>query len=193
MVNKVLADQILDTALSLAEASSWENIHLYRIAEELTISLDQIRQYYPQKDDLVEAWFDRADSAVLEMSPSPEFMALSARERLHQVMMTWFEALAPHRRITGEMLLYKLEFGHIHLQILGIMRISRTVQWFREAARIDTTNLRRILEETGTTTIYLMTFAHWLNDDSSGFSKTREFLDQLLLNSEFFAKKIGFD
>ena len=193
MVNKVLANQILDTALSLAESSSWENIHLYAIAQKLEISLDQIRQNYPQKDDLVEAWFDRADSAILNRNPSPDFFSLSVRERLHQVMMTWFDALAAHRRITGEMLLYKLEFGHIHLQALGVMRISRTVQWFREVAQIDTTSLRRILEETGTTTIYLMSFARWLNDDSPEFWKTREFLDQLLLNAEQCAQKIGFN
>lgn len=192
MVNTILADQILDTSLTLAESGSWENIHLYLIAEELQISLDQIRQIYPQKDDLVESWFDRADSKVLAINPSPAFMKLSVRERLHQVMMTWFEALAPHQRITGEMLLYKLEFGHIHLQALGVMRISRTVQWFREAARIDTSSLRRILEETGTTAIYLMSFARWLNDDSPGFSKTRHFLDRLLLNAEQCANKIGF-
>lgn len=192
MVNTVLADQILDTALTLAESSSWENTHLYLIAEELQISLDQIRQIYPQKDDLVESWFDRADSAVLEINPSPEFMNLSVRERLHRVMMTWFEALAAHQRITGEMLWYKLEFGHIHLQALGILRISRTVQWFREAARIDTTNLRRILEETGTTAIYLMSFARWLNDDSPDFFKTRQFLARQLLNAEQCSQKIGF-
>lgn len=193
MVNNVLANQILDTALSLAESSSWEKIHLYKIAQKLEISLDQIRQNYPQKDDLVEAWFDRADSAILNMSPSSDFIDLNVRERLHKVMMTWFEALASHRRITGEMLLYKLEFGHIHLQTLGVMRISRTVQWFRETARIDTTSLRRILEETGTTTIYLMSFARWLNDDSHEFIKTREFLDKSLLNAEQCAKKIGFN
>ena len=193
MINNVLANQILDTALSLAESSSWEKLHLYKIAQKLEISLDQIRQNYPQKDDLVEAWFDRADSAILNMSPSSDFIDLNVRERLHKVMMTWFEALASHRRITGEMLLYKLEFGHIHLQALGVMRISRTVQWFREAARIDTTSLRRILEETGTTTIYLMSFARWLNDDSHEFIKTREFLDKSLLNAEQCAKKIGFN
>ena len=193
MVNNLLANQILDTALSLAESSSWEKIHLYTIAQKLEISLDQIRQNYPQKDDLVEAWLDRADSAVLNISPTPDFIHLSVRERLHKVIMTWFEALASHRRITGEMLLYKLEFGHIHLQALGIMRISRTVQWFREASQIDTTGLRRILEETGTTTIYLTSFARWLNDDSPEFSKTREFLDKSLLNAEQYAQKVGFN
>ena len=192
MENNKLANQILETALVIAEFGSWETLHLYAIAQRLDITLDQIRQFYPQKDDIVEAWFDRADQAVLSIPPTPDFLALSVRERLKQVIMTWFQALAPHHRVTRQMLLYKFEFGHIHLQALGVMRISRTVQWFREAAQVDTTDLRRILEETGTTTIYLMAFTRWLYDDSPGNRKTREFLEQALLNAEQCAAKIGY-
>ena len=192
MENNKLANQILETALMMAESGSWETLHLYAIAQRLDITLDQIRQFYPQKDDIVEAWFDRADQAVLNITPTPDFLALSVRERLQQVIMTWFQALAPHHRVTRQMLLYKFEFGHIHLQTLGVMRISRTVQWFREAAQVDTTDLRRILEETGTTTIYLMSFTRWLYDDSPGNRKTHEFLDHALLNAEQCAAKIGY-
>lgn len=192
MGNTNLKQQILDTALTLAETSSWEQLHLYAIAQKLDISLDQIRRHYPQKDDIVEAWFDVADSAVLNIQPDQAFLHQTVRERLHQVIMTWFEALSTHKKITGEMMLYKLEFGHVHLQVLGLLRVSRTVQWFREAARINTTGLRRILEETGTTTIYLATFARWLRDDSANFDKTRSFLEQALLNAQNCASKVGF-
>jgi ubiquinone biosynthesis protein COQ9 len=191
-MNNNLANQILETALELAESGSWENLHLYAIAQRLNINLDQIRQCYPQKDDIVEAWFDRADIAVLNIEPGPDFLKLSVRERLHKVIMTWLEALAHHQRLTGEMLAYKFELGHIHLQTLGIMRISRTVQWFREAARVDTTGIRRILEETGTTTIFLMTFARWLNDTSPDSRNTQDFLDHALLKAEQCASKAGF-
>jgi AcrR family transcriptional regulator len=192
-MNDNIADQILLTALELAESGSWETLHLYTIAQRLEISLDQIRKYYPQKDDIVEAWFDCADRAVLNIEPSLEFLKLNAHERLHNVIMTWLDTLAPHRRITREMLLYKFEFGHVHLQTLGIMRISRTVQWFREAARVDTTNLQRILEETGTTAIYLMTFARWLSDESVNSTKTREFLNCALLKAEQCGNRVGFN
>lgn len=191
MADSPLAKQILETALGVAESDSWENMHLYSIAQELDVSLEQIRRYYPQKDDIVEAWFDVADNAVLALKPEHDFFEQSAADRLQQMIMTWFDALAAHKRITGEMLLYKLEFGHIHLQVLGIMRISRTVQWFREAARIDTTGLRRILEETATTAIYLATFGHWLRDDSPDVQKTRDFLKQALLKSNNCAAKVG--
>ena len=188
-----LADKILDTALEMADSDSWESLHLYAIAEKLNLSLDQIRQYYAQKDDLVEAWFDRADKAVLNTFPTAEFIEIYPRERLQKVIMSWLQTLAPYRRITREMLMYKFEFGHIHLQTLGVMRISRTVQWFREAAQVDTTGLRRILEETGTTTIYLMTFRKWLYDNSSENQNTHRFLEQALLNAEKCAQKLGFD
>ena len=192
MADSKLKHQILTTTLAMAEASSWEQMHLYAVAQKLDISLDRIRQYYPQKDDIVEAWLDIADRAVLSTKPDQDFLNQNVHIRLQQVIMTWLESLAPHKRITREMLLYKLEFGHVHLQVLGIMRISRTVQWFREAARIDTTGLRRILEETGTTAIYLATFACWLNDDSTDSYKTREFLDQALQKAEYCAGKVGF-
>ncbi|MGC1952030.1 MAG: TetR/AcrR family transcriptional regulator [Gammaproteobacteria bacterium] len=175
-----LAQQILDKALELAETGSWETLHLYEVAAALNITLDQIREHYRQKDDLVETWFDRADTAMLNDAASHEFAQLSSRERIHRAIMTWLQALAQHRRITGEMLRYKLEFGHVHLQILGIMRVSRTVQWVREATRQEATDLRRIVEEVVLTSIYLATFAYWLRDDSPDSENTSRFLHGLL-------------
>ena len=174
------ADLILDKALELAEGASWEALRLHAVADALQITMDEIRRHYPQKDDLVEAWFDRADRAVLDQRPSDEFRRLPIRKRLHQVMMTWFDALSPHRRLTRQMLMYKLEPGHIHLQILGVMRISRTVQWFREAACLEANDLRRILEEVSLTTIYLAGFTRWMFDDSQKSHETRTMLERLL-------------
>jgi AcrR family transcriptional regulator len=175
-----LQDRILDKALEQAEASSWEQLHLHAVAKALNITLDEIRQYFPQKDDLVEAWFDRADRALLSAAHSEDFLDLPLYERLHQVIVSWLDALVPHRRLTREMLAYKLEFGHIHLQALGIMRISRTVQWFREAACHDSTGLQRIIDECALTTIYLTTFTRWLFDDSANSQKSKDVLNVAL-------------
>ena len=176
----VLQDSILDKALEQAEASSWEQLRLHAVAEALNITLNDIRQYFPQKDDLVEAWFDRADQALLSAVHSEDFLGLPLVERLCQVIVIWLDALAPHHRLTREMLTYKFEFGHIHLQVLGIMRISRTVQWFSEAACHDSTGLQRILDECALTTIYLTTFARWLFDDSADCRKSKDFLNTAL-------------
>ena len=176
----ILQDRILDKAIEQAVASSWEQLRLHAVAEALNITLNDIRQYFPQKDDLVEAWFDRADQALLSAVQSEDFLDLPLVERLHQVIVIWLDALAPHHRLTREMLTYKFEFGHIHLQALGIMRISRTVQWFSEAACHDSTGLQRILDECALTTIYLTTFARWMFDDSANKRKSKDVLNTAL-------------
>ena len=175
-----MAERILDAALEQAESSSWEAVTFFSIAQTLDISLQEIKNYYPQKDDLVEAWFDRADKAILCEKFSPQFSSLSARQRVHKVIMLWFLALSKHRKVTRQMLYYKLEPGHIHLQVLGVLRISRTVQWFREAAILETKNIHRIIEELCLTSIYLTSFARWLCDDSKDSIKTDRYILAML-------------
>lgn len=185
------AERILDTALALGERDGWDELHLHDIARVLGITLADIHRHYGQKDDLAEAWFDRADRALLAVSATPGWDALSPRERLFRVIMAWLDALAPHRRLTAAMIGYKLHPEHLHFQAHGITRISRTVQWIREAACLPTTGLRRELEEAVLTTTYLITFTRWLRDDSPNTQHTRALLDRLLAGAERTALGIG--
>lgn len=180
----VTADQIVNTAVELGEQKSWEAVRLHDIAAALEITLDDVRAHFREKEDIVDAWFERADSAMLKITQAPNFSYLTPRQRLHKLIMTWLGALYPYRKTTREMIYGKLEPGHIHVQVPGLMRISRTVQWMREAAGRDATYIRRAMEETALTTIYLATFFRWMNDDSSGATRTSRFLDGCLLMAE---------
>jgi AcrR family transcriptional regulator len=171
-----LEKSILDAALRLAEERSWEALRLYDVASELDISLAEIQQYYRQKDDLVEAWYDCADTSMLKAAESAEFSTLDKDTRLHRLIMTWLDTLAIHKTVSRDMLLYKLEPAHVHLQVLGLLRVSRTVQWFLEAAQSKTTHLQRIFEEIRLTSIYLMTFCYWMQDRSDNQQASRDFL-----------------
>ncbi|OWJ95386.1 TetR family transcriptional regulator [Pseudomonas sp. A46] len=162
MARSPSAQQILDCALTLADTSGWERLHLFDVARELDVGLDAIARHYRQKDDLVEAWFDRADQAMLVRGKAADLPALTPEKRLEELLMAWLGALARHRSVTGQMLLYKLEPGHVHLQVQGLLRVSRTVQWWREAAQRETLHLCRIVEESLLTGAYLRTFVHWL-------------------------------
>ena len=183
----VLADEILDKALELAVDDSWQKVRLQDVATSLGISLNQIRQHYRQKDDLAEALFDRADQAVLNSADSGEFKSLCGRERVGRAIFTWLSTLTPYRRVIIDILKYKLEPGHLHLQVLGVLRISRTVQWILEAAGSKTSGISRILEETGTTGVYVTAFSYWLRDRSEGSVKTGDLINRLLLKSESLA------
>ena len=183
-----LRTRIVDTAMALAEQRSWEVVRLHEVAAALNISLNEICQHFREKEDLVDAWFDRADQAMLAITTEPGYMDFSTRQRLHRVIMCWLAALSPHLRVTRQMILGKLEPGHLHIQIPGLLRISRTVQWMREAARCDPAGMaQRAIEEVATTSLYLMTFAHWMADDSPQSARTAAFLDQRLKEAEALA------
>lgn len=180
-----LREKIVDAAVALAEERSWEEVRLFDVAQSLDAGLDDVRRHFREKEDVIEAWFDRADAAVLKASAEPGFTGLPARVRLHRLIMTWLEALAPHRRVTREMIYGRFEPGHVHMQVRGLLRVSRTVQWIREGARRDAAFLTRALEETVLTSIYLATFFHWMHDDTTDSAATRRLLDRLLRGAEW--------
>lgn len=180
-----LRDQILDMALVLAGQTSWERLRLFQVAEALGIGLDQVRQEFREKEDLIDAWFDRADAALLQAGADPVLGQLPLRERLHRLLMVWLDTLADHRRVSRQMIQGRLEPGHVHMQARGLLRVSRTVQWWREAAHCKAAYLNRALEETVLTSIYLATFGYWLNDESTSAAGTRRLLDRLLRGAEW--------
>ena len=185
-----LRRRILDTALEMGEQRGWDAVHLHEVARAVGASLADVRQLYEHKDALAEAWFDRADAAMLAMAETPGWLELSPRERLHRAICAWLDALAPHRRLTMTMLRYKFQPEHVHLQVMGVMRVSRTVQWIRDVAHLPEVGWRREAGEAALTSIYLCTFARWLTDGSAGCEATRRLLDGLLAMAERTALRL---
>jgi ubiquinone biosynthesis protein COQ9 len=153
MAQDAVMQRIVDAALGLAEQRGWDAVHLHEVATAAGLTMAELRAHVEHKDAIAEAWFDRADAAVLALPQQPGWDTLQPRERVQRTLWAWFDALSPHRRLTAAMLRYKLQPEHIHLQALGVMRISRTVQWMREVARLPGVGWRRELEDAALTSI----------------------------------------
>ncbi len=178
-----LEQRIVDAALDLAEEVGWEGLRLRRVAERLNVPLAEVLSHYRDLDAVADAWFHRAWAAML--APPPEgFAALPAEERIHIVMLRWFDALAEHRRVTGEMLSAKIYPSHPHHWVPLIFNLSRTIQWLREAAILDAKGRRRQMEEVGLTWLFAATVALWLGDGSPGQARTRDFLHRRLADCD---------
>lgn len=173
-------DDIVDAALALAEQAGWEPVRLHNVADAMGSDLEAIRRQFREKEDIAEAWFDRADRAMLAAASAPGFSEASADDRVQRLIFSWLDVLSVHRRVTRQIILGKLEFGHLHVQIPALLRISRTVQWLREAAARDAKGLARALDETGLTAIFVTTFVRWLSDDTPDSRATRQLLTRLL-------------
>jgi AcrR family transcriptional regulator len=172
-------DRIVDAALELGEERGWLNVRLYQVAERAGVSLATIGAEFRDMDALANAWFARA-LAMVERIPPQGVADKPAPERLHLVIMCWFDALAPHREVTGEMLRAKLYLSHPHHWVPLIFDLSRLVHWFLDAARIASTGRGRQMAEIGLTAIFVRSLRVWLRDDSAGSEHTRSYLRRRL-------------
>ena len=177
------AAEILDAALDLAESSGWSQLSLSGLAEALKISPAELRRHYRDKDAIANAWFARAMDAMLA-TPSEGFAARPVAERLELLLMRWFDALAGHRNVTGQMLREKLTPAHPHHWAPMVFNLSRSVQWLRDAARLEAGGRRRQIEEVGLTGLFLATLAVWLGDDTPEQARTRAFLKRRLARAD---------
>ena len=178
--NTLTADVVLEKAIELAQQSSWESFSLTELAFLLDCSLSDIKHFYRSKDDMAEALFNHADNAMLSLASDEEYRNLTSDDKLFECIMVWFESLAPYRPLVREILAYKLEPGHFHLQAHGITRVSRTVQWFIEASDRKNTGLKRIADEVAVTSAYLASFSFFLFDNSEQHSCTRALTKSLI-------------
>ena len=179
-VHSQLPERILDAALARADNIGWEHVQLRDVADDIGIPLADVYSAFPDLDAVGTGLFKRADRAMLNVARRRGFDKLPARERLHRVMMAWFRALAPHRRHVRVILRYKFAAAHIHLRAALIVRLSRTVQWIREASKLDAVGLRLDVEEIGLTLIFVATVMQWLSGRSDDLDSTNSFLARRL-------------
>ena len=177
------AAQVLDAALEIAEETGWDALRLRQVAAALNCPLSALLAHYRDLDAVANAWFGRAGAAMLA-PVAADFYDQPGPDRLHSVIMRWFDALAPHRRISVDMLQGKLYASHPHHWVPMIFDLSRTVHWIRDMAGLDATGRRRQLEEIGLTGVFLATLAVWSRDASEGQERTRCFLRKALRRSD---------
>ena len=103
------------------------------VAAELGIPMADILDHYHDKDAVADALFRGAWRAMLA-EPPDGLADLPMLERLHLLLMRWFDALAPHRKAAGQMLADKLYPSHPHHWVPMVFNLSRTIHWLLDAA-----------------------------------------------------------
>ena len=172
-------ERILETALVIADEAGWDGLRLRDVAARMKITPAGLRRHYRDTDAIANAWFGRALDAMLASVPRG-FHRRPAAARLEFLMLRWFDALTPHRRVTAEMLAAKMWVFHPHHYVPMVFSLSRLIQWLRDAAGLDAAGRRRQVEESGLTALFLATLAVWCRDESEGQERTKAFLGRRL-------------
>ncbi len=177
------AERILDAALCLADAEGWNNLRLRTVAEASGVTLAELRRHYRDQDAIADAWFRRAQDAMLAAPPT-DFFERPVRDRLMFLLERWFGALAPHHRVTADMLRAKMWYAHPHHYVPMVFNLSRLIQWLRDAAGMDAGGRQRQIEEIGLSLLFVAALRLWCRDDSAEQERTHAWLDRRLRQAD---------
>ena len=177
------AQQILDAAMRLAAERGWRGLTLAEIAGAAGVSLAQLYAAFPSKAAILAGLTARVDGAVLA-GAGEGLEAEPRRDRLFDLLMRRFEALAPYKEGLRAVL-YDAQRDPF-AALAAAPGMLRAMAWMLEAAEIPADGLVGIARVKILAAVYLATMRVWLRDDSPDLSRTMAALDRNLSRAERF-------
>ena len=177
-----IRDRILDAALTLAARRGWRRTGLADIAAEAGIGLDRLRAKFASKPAIVNGLIRRTDERALALGATE---GSSARDRLFDVLMRRFDAMAADR--AGIAAILRDLCRYPAMALCHAPRLMVSMAWMLEVSGLSSSGLLGLLRAKGLAAVYLWTLRAWLADDSRDLAKTMATLDRGLRQAEALA------
>ncbi|MEM7022055.1 MAG: TetR/AcrR family transcriptional regulator, partial [Pseudomonadota bacterium] len=161
----------------------WAGLSLTALAERADLPLVDVHRQLPGRQAILRGLSERADEAVLGIDQS-ELEGLPARDRMFELIMRRFDALAPFR--PGLERLARDARRDPCLVLATACRLDRSLTWVQELAGQPSHGLRARVQRRVLMAVYLQALRTWLADDSADLAKTMAELDTKLRRSERF-------
>lgn len=175
------SDKIIDAALKLAAGRGWHELTLADIATAAKVPLPALGELFPSKAAILAAWSRRVDAEVLKLAEAEDLSGESARDRLFDVLMMRFDALAPDKAALAA-IARDLKRDPVALLALAVPALQ-SLGWMLEAANIDSSGFRGALRVRGLALIWARVLSVWL-EDGEDMAKTMAELDRRLRQAE---------
>jgi len=179
--------KIVDAFMALAETHRYDDITLTAVAERASVDLATLRGAYDSKLAMIEDFARRIDLAVLkdgdeDMGEEP------ARDRLFDVIMRRFDALAPYKSALKSLLRSARRDPVLAVSLNRISVVSQN--WMLSAAGIETGGWLGLAKVQGLVIAYGRVFQVWLKDEDPGMARTMSALDRELRRGENLLQRL---
>jgi AcrR family transcriptional regulator len=175
------SERIVAAALKLAAKDGWHELSLSDIALAAKVSLPELAQMFPTKSAILAAWSRGVDAEVLKAAEAEDLSGETARDRLFDVLMMRFDALAPSKPALRNI---SRDLARDPVAAAALLRPAfQSLGWMLEAAGIDSSGLRGALRVRGLALIWARVFRVWL-EDGEDQAKTMAELDRRLRQAE---------
>ncbi len=176
------SERIVSAALDLALERGWRRVSLADIAARAGVPLAELVDEFPTRVHILDSYAGRIDrqmmAGTVEMTESP-------RDRLFEVVMRRFDAMAPHRAALAGIL---RDGGADPWALLcGARRLAKAMALTLETAGIPSGGLAGAIRTQGLAVVYLAVLRVFLEDDSADFARTMAALDKALRRAEDIA------
>lgn len=179
-------EAIIEALLALLARRRWNEIGLSDIAGEADVKLAELRALYPSKGAILAGFTRKIDLDVLDhdvkdMADEP------VRERLFDVLMRRFEALAPYRDA-----LRAVRDG-LRVDPMGAAAMNQvavsSMQWMLAAAGVPEAGPVGTARAQALVLVVGRVFETFLNDPDEGLARTMKALDEELRRAEKWAER----
>lgn len=181
-------DAVIDAAMACIARDGWRRLSLADVAAEAGVPLAGVLIPFPTKYAIVNAFQDRIDAQMLtaaDRNATAGEDGTDTRDRLFDLLMERFDALAPYRPALAE--IAKDALGDPG-SLCFVPRMARTMARVLAAAGIGTSGIGGMIRAKGLALVYADAFRVWLGDDSADKSKTMAALDTALRRAEKAAR-----
>jgi ubiquinone biosynthesis protein COQ9 len=176
-----------------AAFDGWSSEALAMAAQELGVPAERARLAFPGgQSQMIDAWFDWIDKAMLEDFPPERVAAMKIRDRIRELILIRFELIAPHREA--------LRRAIAILALPQNLAASTRLAW-RSADRIwrvagdVATDFNHYSKRAILVGVYASTTLVFLDDESADLADTRAFLgrriDDVMRFEKFKARWSG--
>ena len=172
---------IVDALMDLAGKRPWHEIEINDVAQAAHVSLAEFRDLFPSKGAVLGALSRQIDRQVLD-GTTEDLAGEPARERVFDVMMRRFDALAPYKEALRR-IFRDLQYDPLSLAALNQVSLN-SMRFMLAAAGINTEGPLGGLKLQGAVLVYSNTMRTWFDDDDPTLARTMARLDRELRRSE---------
>ena len=168
-----------------AAFDGWTERAIAMAASELGVPADRARLAFKGAVDMIDAWFDALDRAMLAAFPPEEIAAMKVRDRIRTLILFRLEALAPQR----EALRRALSILAMPLNAPSAANLAwRSADRIWRTAGDEATDFSHYTKRATLIGVYASTTFVFLDDASEGLAETKAFLDRRLADVMRFEK-----
>jgi len=178
---------VIDAALALAGEQPWQEVTLAAIAARAGLPLVDLYPDFQSKTAILRAFARQIDRAVLA-GEDQSLMREPPRDRLFDVLMRRFEALAPWR--AGLRSILQAERRDPLAALRRAPDFLASMRWMTAAAGLDGEGIAGFLHRRGAEAVFLSILPVFLGDDGEDLSKTMAALDRQLTRGDRIMRRL---